>query len=134
MKNSCNATEATKHQLFDAENSNIPNKNVLNTAKATAASNIPSKISGEMFFPTTFLQYVKDKYENLVNSSCRKDTAANICGTCTVIPWSETIDSSMVKFCGHVFHMIWKSYLNLYAGEGVKIKPGHLVVVTYTKH
>ena len=35
----------------------------------------------------------------------------------------------MAKFCGYVFHMIWKSYLNLYAGESVKIKPGHLVVV-----
>ena len=52
------------HQLFDAANSNIPNKVVLNTAEAAAASNIPSKITGEMFFPTTFLQYVKDKYEN----------------------------------------------------------------------
>ena len=34
--NNCKATEATKHQLFDAANSNIPNKNVLNTAEATA--------------------------------------------------------------------------------------------------
>ena len=77
--NNCNATEATKHQLFDAANSNTPNKNVLNTAEATAASNIPSKISGEMFLPTTILQYVKDKYESL-NSSCMKDPATNICG------------------------------------------------------
>ena len=53
------ATEATKHQLFDAAISNIPNKNVLNTAEATAASNIPSKILGKMFLPTTVLQYVK---------------------------------------------------------------------------
>ena len=29
--------------------------------------------------------------------------------------------------------MIWKSYLNLYAGESVKIKPGHLVVLVLHK-
>ena len=76
--NNCHAVRATKHQLFIAANSNIPNKNVLNIAEATAASNIPRNISGEMFFPTTFLQYVKDKYEN--NNSYRKDPAINICG------------------------------------------------------
>ena len=48
--NNCNATNATKHQLFDAANSNIPNKNVLNIAEATAVSIIPSKIYREMFF------------------------------------------------------------------------------------
>ena len=80
--NNCNAINATKHQLFDVANSNIPNKNVLNTAEVTAASNIPSKISKGMFFPTTFLQYVKDKYEN--NNSYRKDPATNICGTNTI--------------------------------------------------
>ena len=36
-----------------------PNKNVLNISEATVVSNIPSKISRKMFFPTTFLQYVK---------------------------------------------------------------------------
>ena len=128
--NNCNATEATKHQLFDAANSNIPNENALNTAEATA-SNIPSKISGKMFLPTTLLQYVKDKYEN--NSSCRKDPSTNICSTNTtsgtgnvgyvrvgglvlrndtIIPSSEAI-AIMLKFCGHVFYMIWRSYLNL---------------------
>ena len=147
--NNCHAVKATKHQLFDAANSNIPNKNVLNTAEATAASNIPSNISGEMFFPTTFLQYMKDKYENLVNNSYRKDPATNICGTNatsgtgnvgyvrvrglvlrndTVIPCSENM-VVMINFCGHVFHMIRISYLNLYAGESVKIKPGDLMVV-----
>ena len=150
--NNCNATEVTKHQLFDAANSNIPNKNVLNTAEATAASNIPSKISGEMFLSTSILQYVKDKYENL-NSSHRKEPATNICDTYatsgignvgygrirglvirnTVIPWSETfvimkLNHYSIKFCGHVFHMICKSYLIFYAGESVKIKPGPLVV------
>ena len=77
--NHCHAVRAIKHQLFDAANSNIPNKNVLNTAEATATSKIPSNISGEMFCPTTFLLYMKDKYEN--NNSYRKDPATNICGT-----------------------------------------------------
>ena len=152
--NSCKAINATKHQLFDAVNSNIPNKNVLNIAEATAVSNIPSKISRKMFFPTTFLQNVKDKYEN--NGSYREDPATNIYGTITtsgrgnvgymrdtgsvlrnetVIPCSETI-AVMIKFCGHVFHMISRSdlqisrlYLNLYAGESVRMKPGYLMVV-----
>ena len=46
----------------------------------------------------------------------------------TMEPCSETI-AIMIKFCGHVFYMIWKSYFILYAGESVKIKPGPLVVV-----
>ena len=45
--NKCHAVRATKHQLFDAADLNIPNKNVLNIAEATAASNICSKISGK---------------------------------------------------------------------------------------
>ena len=94
-----------------------------------------------MFFPTTFLQYVKDKYENLVNNSHRKDPTTKICGIYTtsgkgnvrfirvrglvlrndtVIPCSETI-VGMIKFCGHVFHMIWRSYLNLYITESVQM-------------
>ena len=40
--NNCNAVIATKHQLFDAANSNIPNKNVLNIAESTVARNVPS--------------------------------------------------------------------------------------------
>ena len=136
--NNCNAINATKHQLFDAANSNIPNKNVLNIAEATAVSNIPSKISRRMLFPTTFLQYVKDKYENV--NSYRKDPATNICGTNTtsgtgnveyirvkglvlrnetVIPCSEII-AILIRFCDHILHMIWKSYLNLYAGRKCK--------------
>ena len=43
--NSCNANNAPKHQLSDAINSNILNKNILNIAEATAVSNIPSKVS-----------------------------------------------------------------------------------------
>ena len=63
--NSRNANSAPKHQLTDAINSNIQNKNVLNIAEATAVSNIPSKVSRKMFFPAIFLQYEKDKYESL---------------------------------------------------------------------
>ena len=83
------------------------------------------------------------------NNSNRKDPATNIGGTNTtagtgkvgyvrvrglvlrndtVIPCSETI-VVMITFCGHVFHMIWRSYLNLYAGRSVKIKTGDLMVV-----
>ena len=73
---SCKVINVTKHQLFDVANSNIPNKNVLNIAEATAVSNIPSKISKKMFLPTTFLQYVKDKYEeNSSYMSCISKTA-----------------------------------------------------------
>ena len=50
--NNCHAVRATKHQLFDAANSNIADKNVLNIAEATAASHIPSKISRKCYFQT----------------------------------------------------------------------------------
>ena len=70
--NSCNANSAPKHQLTDAINSNIQNKNVLNIAEATAVSNTPSKQYRKMFFPTIFLQYEKGKYESLSYESCRK--------------------------------------------------------------
>ena len=73
--NSCKAITVTNHQLFDAPNSNILNKNVLSIAEATADSNIPSKISRRMFFPTTFLQNVKDKYKK--KNSDRKDPSSN---------------------------------------------------------
>ena len=79
--NSCKANNVTNHQLFDGPNSNILNKNVLNIAEATAVSNTPNKISRRMFFPTTFLQNVKDKYEN--NNSYRKDSVTNIYGIST---------------------------------------------------
>ena len=100
-----------------------------------------------MFFPTTFLQYVKDEYEE--NSSYRKNPATNMYGTPTtsgtgnvgymrdrgsvlrnetVIPCSE-ITAVIIRFCGHVFHMIWRPYLNLYADESVRMKPGYLMVV-----
>ena len=126
--NSCNANSAPKHQLTDAINSNIQNKNVLNMAEATAVSNIPSKVSRKMFFPIIFLQYEIDKYESLSYDSYGKVPATNTYGITTisgkgnveyvivkrliirnddVIPYSETI-VIMTVFCGHTLYMLWK--------------------------
>ena len=136
--NSCNANSAPKHQLTDAINSNIQNKNVLNIAEATAVSNNPSKVSRKMFSPTIFLQYKKDKYESYDNdNSYRKVPATNTYGITTIsgkgnveyimikcliirkdgaIPYSGTIVIITV-FYGHILYMIWKSYVNLCAGD-----------------
>ena len=126
--NSCNADSAPKHQLTDAINSNIQNKNVLNNAEATAVSNTPSKQYRKMLFPTIFLQYEKEKYESLSYDSCRKAPATKIYGRNTIsgkenvedimikcliirkddiIPYSKTI-VIMTVFCGHILYMIWK--------------------------
>ena len=149
--NSCNANSAPKHQLTDAINSNIQNKNVLNIAEATAVSNIPSKVSRKMFFPTIFLQYEKDKYESLSYDSYRKVPATNTYGITTisgkgnveyimikyliirkdgVIPCSEII-VIMTVFYGHTLYMIWKLYVNLYAGESEKVVLGNLIMKYY---
>ena len=150
--NSYNANSAPKHQLFDVINFNIQNKNVLNNAEATAVSNIPSKVSRKMFSPTIFLQYEKDEYESYDNdNSYRKVPAPNTYGlntisgkgnveyviiTCliirkdNVIPCSETI-VIMTVFCGHILYMIWKSYVNLYAGESEKVVLGNLIMKYY---
>ena len=149
--NSCKAINVTNHQLFDAPNSNILNKNVLNIAEATAVSNTPSKISRRMFFPTTFLQNVKGKYESLSYDSYRKVPAINTYGITTisgkgnvedmmikcliirkndVIPYSETI-VIMTVFYGHILYMIWKSYVNLCAGESEKVVLGNLIMKYY---
>ena len=150
--NSCNANSAPKHQLFDVINSNIQNKNVLNNAEATAVSNIPSKVSRKMFSPTIFLQYEKDEYESYDNdNSYRKVPATNTYGITTisgkgnvedvivkyliirkdeVIPCSETI-VIMTVFCGHILYMIWKSYVNLCAGESEKVVLGNLIMKYY---
>ena len=149
--NSCNANSAPKHQLF-VINSNIQNKSVLNNAEATAVSNIPSKVSRKMFSPTIFLQYEKDKYESYDNdNSYRKVPATNTYGITTisgkgnveyvivkcliirkddVIPCSETI-VIMTVFCGHILYMIWKSYVNLCAGESEKVVLGNLITKYY---
>ena len=82
--NSCKAHSVTNHQLFDAPNSNILNKNILNTAEATAVSNTPSKISRKICSPTIFLQYEKEKYESLSYDSCRKAPATKTYGITTI--------------------------------------------------
>ena len=149
--NSCKAINVTNHQLFDAPNSNILNKNVLNIAEATAVSNIPSKQYRKMFFPTIFLQYEKEKYESLSYDSCRKAPATKIYGRTTisgkgnvecvivkcliimkddVIPYSETI-VIMTVFYGHILYMIWKSYVNFCAGESEKVVLGNLMMKYY---
>ena len=92
--NSCKANNVTNHQLFDDPNSNILNKNVLNIAEATAVSNTPSKISRRMLFPTTFLQNVKDKYEN--NNSYRKDLVTNVYDI-SITPGTENVKYVMVR-------------------------------------
>ena len=150
--NSYNANSAPKYQLFDVINSNIQNKNVLNNAEATAVSNIPSKVSSKMFSPTIFLQYEKDEYESYDNdNSYRKVPATNTYGITTnsgkgnvedvivkylinrkddVIPCSETI-VIMTVFCGHILYMIWKSYVNLCAGESEKVVLGNIIMKYY---
>ena len=150
--NSYNANSAPKHQLFDVINSNIQNKNVLNNAEATAVSNIPSKVSRKMFSPTIFLQYEKDEYESYDNdNSYRKVPATNTYGITInsgkgnvedvivkyliirkdeVIPCSETI-IIMTVFYGHILYMIWKSYVNLCAGESEKVILGNLIMKYY---
>ena len=150
--NSCNANSAPKHQLFDVINSNIQNKNILNNAEATAVSNIPSKVSRKMFSPTIFLQYEKDEYESYDNdNSYRKVPATNTYGITTipgkgnveyvivkyliirkddVIPCSETI-IIMTVFYDYILYMIWKSYVNLCAGESEKVVLGNLIMKYY---
>ena len=150
--NSYNSNSAPKHQLVDVINSNIQNKNVLNNAEATAVSNIPSKVSRKMFSPTIFLQYEKDKYESYDNdNSYRKVPATNTYGITTisgegnvedvivkgliirkdeVIPCSETI-VIMTVFCGHILYRIWRSYVNLCAGESEKVVLGNSIMKYY---
>ena len=150
--NSYNANSAPKHQLFDVINSNIQNKNVLNNAEATAVSNIPSKVFRKMFSPTIFLQYEKDEYESYNNdNSYRKVPATKIYGSNNisgkgnvedimikyliirkdeVILCSETI-VTMTVFYGHILYMIWKSYVNLCAGESEKVVLGNIIMTYY---
>ena len=137
--------------MTDAINSNIQNKNVLNISEATAVSNIPNKQYRKMFFPTIFLQYEKGKYESLSYDSCRKAPATKIYGRNTisgkgnveyvivkcliirkddVIPYSETI-VIMTVFYDHILYMIWKSYVNLCAGESEKVVLGNLIMKYY---
>ena len=124
----------------------------MNNAEATAVSNIPSKVSRKMFSPTIFLQYEKDKYESYDNdNSYRKVPATNTYGITTipgkgnveyvivkyliiskddVFPCSETI-VIMTVFCGHILYMIWKSYVNLCAGENEKVVLWNIITEYY---
>ena len=77
---SCNIAELYRDQLYDAVP--IPNKKTLNTAEATASSNVPT---GKTIFP----QYVEDKYEDLeIHTSYKFDPATSICATYL---WTENI-------------------------------------------
>ena len=149
--NSCKMHSVINHQLFDAPNSKILNKNIFNIAEATAVSNTPSKISRKMFSPTIFLQYEKDKYESYEDgNSYRKVPATNTYGITTisgkgnveyvivkylivskdvVFPCSETI-VIMTIFCGHILYMVWK-YVNLYAGESEKVVLWNIIMKYY---
>ena len=123
----------------------------MHIAKATAVSNIPSKVSRKMFFPTIFLQCEKDKYESLSYDSHRKVPATNTYGITTisgkgnveyvivkrliirnddVIAYSETI-IIMTVFYDHILYMISKSYVNLCAGESEKVVLGNLIMKYY---
>ena len=131
--NSCKANNVTNHQLFDSPNSNILNKNVLNIAEATAVSNIPSKISRRMFFPTTFLQNVKDKYEN--NNSYGKDSVTNIYGISTT-PGTENVEYVMVrdliirKDCTFLLYTYFHQYISLgERNESERMNAGYLMMV-----
>ena len=65
-----------------AANSNVPNKETLNTDEATASSNISTK-------KDVFPQYVEDKYENIeINTSYTYDPATSICATYL---WTENV-------------------------------------------
>ena len=150
--NSYNANSAPKHQLFDVINFNIQNKNVLNNAEATAVSNIPGKVSRKMFSPTLFLQYEKDEYESYdndnsyrkvptpntycINTISGKGNVEDVIIKCLiirkndVIPYNETI-VIMTVFYGHILYMIWKSYVNLYAGESEKVVLGNKIMKYY---
>ena len=131
--NSCKAINVTHHQSFDAPNSNILNRNILNIAEATAVSNTPSKISRRIFFPITFLQNVKDKYEN--NNSYRKDPVTNIYNISTT-PGTENVEYIMVrgltirKYYTFLLCIYFYQYINLgERNESVRMKAVYLMMV-----
>ena len=77
---SCNVAELYRDQLYDAVP--IPKKKTLNTAEATASSNVPT---GKTIFP----QYVEDKYEDLeIHTSYKYDQATSMCATYL---WRENV-------------------------------------------
>ena len=79
----CNVTGLYRDQLYDAVPIPMNNqkKKTLNTAEATASSNVPTK----KIFP----QYVENKYEDLeVHTSYKFDPAKSICATYL---WTENV-------------------------------------------
>ena len=136
--NSYNANSAPKHQLFDVINSNIQNKNVLNNAEATAVSNIPSKVSRKMFSPIIFLQYEKVPAINTygITTISGKGNVEDVIVKYMIIREDDVISCSetivlMTVFCDHILYMIWKSYVNLCAGESERVVLGNLIMKYY---
>ena len=79
----CNVKDLYRDQLYDAVPIPVknPKKKTLNTAEATASSNVPTK----KIFP----QYVENKYEDLeVHTSYKFDPAKSICATYL---WTENV-------------------------------------------
>ena len=79
----CNVTDLYRDQLYNAVPIPLKNqkKKTLNTAKATASGNVPTK----KIFP----QYVENKYEDLeIHTSYKFDPAKSICATYL---WTENI-------------------------------------------
>ena len=77
----CNVTDLYRDQLYDAVPIPLKNqkKKTLNTAEATASSNVPTK----KIFP----QYVENKYEDLeVHTSYKFDQAKSICKLVQTLP------------------------------------------------
>ena len=104
----------------------------MNIAEATAVSNTPSKISRRMFFTTTFLQNVKDKYEN---NSHRKDSVTNVYVISTT-PGTENVEYVMIR--GLTIRSNYTFLLCIYfhqyiclgeRNESVSIKAGYLMMV-----
>ena len=78
----CNIAELYRDQLYDAVPLPNKKKKTLNTAEATASSNVPTQ-------KTVFPQYVEDKYEDLeVHTSYKFDPATSICATYL---WTENV-------------------------------------------
>ena len=97
---SCNIAELYRDQLYDAVP--IPNKKTLNTAEATASSNVPI---GKTIFP----QYAEDKYEDLeIHTSHKYDPATSICATYL---WTENVGCPKDLVTATAYHtegyMLW---------------------------
>ena len=76
----CNIAELYRDQLYDVVPIPKKKKKTLNTAEATASSNVPTD-------KTVFPQYVKDKYGDLeVHTSYKFDPATSICHTSARLP------------------------------------------------